>query len=121
MTDSLEGLIADLGKVHSALYKTVEQTLEKGALELKDQLNANLAASTHFRGAAGSVTYDGMVSFGSVGFEVGPDKGRRGGALANIAFFGTSRGGGTVDMDGPVRSIGARTERFLGLAAEGLL
>lgn len=121
MTDSLAGLIADLGKVHTALYRTVEQTVEKGALELKDQLNANLRASRHFRGAAGSVTYDGLVALGSVGFEVGPDKDRRGGALANIAFFGTSRGGGTVDMDGPVQSVGDRTERFLGLAVEGLL
>lgn len=121
MADSLEALIADLGRLPTVLYKTSEQTLERGALELKDQLNDNLQSSTHFKGAAGSVTYDGLVSLGSIGFEIGPDKRRRGGALANIAFFGTSRGGGTVDMDGAIKSIGDRTERALGLAAEGLL
>lgn len=121
MADSINALITDLGKIPTALYKVTEATLEKGALDLKDQLNDNLAASEHFKGAAGSVTYDGKVSLGSIGFEVGPDKSRRGGALGNVAFFGTSRGGGTVDLDGAVRSIGTRTERFLGLAVEGLL
>jgi hypothetical protein len=121
MADDLTALVADLGRIPTALYKVTAETVEKGALDLKDQLNANLAASTHFRGAAGSVTYDGTISLGSIGFEVGPDKGRRGGALGNVAFFGTSRGGGTVDLDGAVKSIGDRTERVLGLAVEGLL
>lgn len=124
MVDDIEGLdalVTDLGKIPNAAYKATSGVLEKGALDLKDQLNANLANSRHFKGASGSVTYDRKISLGSVSFEVGPDKQRRGGALGNIAFFGTSRGGGTVDIDGPVKSVGASVERFLGQAVEGLL
>jgi len=121
MSEDLQQLVNDLERFPTVLYPAVQTVMQQGALGLKDQLNENLAASRHFRGAAGSVTYDGLVDVGAISYEVGPDKGRRGGALANIAFFGTSRGGGTVDLDGAVQAEGDRTEKFLSLAVEGLL
>lgn len=88
-----------LGSV-KATEKGVHGVVKRGAMNIKKQMNAELAASKHFKGIAGSVTYDmresGAFGGGVVEAEIGPDKGRKGGALANIAYFGTSRGGGTV-------------------------
>ena len=121
MTDELRRLANDLGKIPSKALPKVDEVLKKGAQNIADGLNENLAASTHFKGAAGSVNYDQSYGIGRASYEVGPDKGRRGGALANVAFFGTSRGGGTVDIDGPIRAEEAALPEFLGKAIEGLL
>ena len=50
-----------------------------------------------------AISYDQIGGVRALGYEIGPDKDRHAGALANVAFFGTSRGGGTVDFDGPLR------------------
>lgn len=95
---------ADLGKIASGALKDVDKVLEVGSVKIKKGLNDNLKASTHFKGASGSVTYDQSYGLGAVAYKIGPDKDRRGGALGNIAFFGTSRGGGTVDLEGPFQA-----------------
>ena len=106
-------LVADLGKVESGLLDDVDKVAQRSAENIKKDLNAQAAGSS-FRGMAGSVTYDHRWSRGAVEYEIGPDKGRRGGALGNIFFFGTSRGGGTGDLDGPLREEGPRLEKALG-------
>ena len=59
--------------------------------------------SSSMRPRSLSISYDRTdLSPTSVTYEVGPDKSRSGGGLGNIAFFGTSRGGGTVDLEGPL-------------------
>lgn len=101
----LRRFISDLAVAAKAAVEDVDPVMKKGATVIKDAMNADLAASRHFKGAAGSVTYDRRFSVGVVGYEIGPDKGRRGGALANIAYFGGSNGGGgTVDVDGPMNA-----------------
>lgn len=94
---------ADLGKIASRAVPDVDKVLEVGANKIKSGLNENLRASKHFKGMGGSVTYDRKGGLGNLSYIIGPDKARRGGALGNIAFFGTSRGGGTVDLEGPLR------------------
>ena len=106
-------LIADLGKAASGLIDDVDRVAQRSAENIKKDLNAQAAGSS-FRGMAGSVTYDRRWSRGAVEYEIGPDKDRRGGALGNIFFFGTSRGGGTGDLDRPLREEAPRLERALG-------
>ena len=106
-------LIADLGKAASGLIDDVDRVAQRSAENIKRDLNAQAAGSS-FRGMAGSVTYDRRWSRGAVEYEIGPDKDRRGGALGNIFFFGTSRGGGTGDLDRPLREEAPRLERALG-------
>lgn len=101
----LRRFITDLAAAAKAAVEDVDPVMKKGAQNIKDAMNADLASSRHFKGAAGSVTYDRRYSAGVVGYEVGPDKGRRGGALANIFYFGGSNGGGgTGDIDGPLNA-----------------
>lgn len=118
----LRRFITDLAAASKAAVSEVDPVMKKGAQNIKDAMNADLAASRHFKGAAGSVTYDSRYSVGVVGYEIGPDKGRRGGALANIAYFGGSNGGGgTVDVDGPLQAEAPVIESQLGDVIERLL
>jgi len=122
-TSELQALAADLGRIPGKVEPEVETVMKRGAQAIKDNLNAQAAASTHFRGMAGSVTYDRKGFLGSVGYEIGPDKGRRGGALGVGFFFGGWRngGGGSGDIDGPLDAEGPNIERELGRILDGLL
>ncbi|MGO2411600.1 hypothetical protein ACTXIU_13425 [Glutamicibacter arilaitensis] len=111
--DELRAFAADLGKIaHQALPDT-DAVLKKGAQKIKDDLVADARGSKHFKGMAGSISYDSMYGIGHAKYEIGPDKGRRGGALGNIYYFGTSRGGGTGDLEGPLAREAPNIEREL--------
>lgn len=113
---------SDVARAAEAAVKDVDPIVRVEAHDLKEQMNSDLAGSRHFRGAAGSVTYDSRFSVGTVGYEVGPDKGRRGGAIANIAYFGGSNGGGgTVDLDGTFKAAAVSLEKNLDKFLGGLL
>lgn len=78
-------LSADLRETPARVVREVPRVLEKGAVAIKEQMRAEMAASTHFSGAASSISYS-MHDGGTLA-EIGPDK-RAGGAIANIAYFG---------------------------------
>lgn len=123
MVDEMRRLATDVVKAAGRLasLEDVDAVMKKGSTVIKDGQNANLAGSGSFQGIAGSVTYDRTAALGGVAYEGGPDKARHGGALANIAFFGGSRGGGTVDFDGPLDAEIPAIEEKLADLIEGLL
>ena len=93
--------IADMSAIDTTMNRHAFAVVDKGANNIKNQLREDMQASEHFKGAARSITYD--TSYGSFSgsgayeAEIGPESGPgNAGALANIAYFGTSRGGGTV-------------------------
>lgn len=97
-------LALDIAEEMRTVPQEVRKEIVKGAKNVQDDLNGQAAASKHFKGMAGSVTYEmkGNAHFSEA--EVGPDKGRTGGALGNIFFFGGANGGGgTGDLDGALR------------------
>lgn len=113
-SSELRKLAADFGKASADVLPKVDQVVKRGAQNIKDEMVADAQGSTHFKGMAGSISYDTKYGAGSVGYEIGPDKGRRGGALGNIAYFGTSRGGGTLNLEGPLANESPRLEKALG-------
>jgi hypothetical protein len=94
----------NIGRVVAGAYEDVDAVIAKGALNVKNEMIADASASRHFKGMAGSITYEHENTSNLIRRVVGPDKGRGGGALGNIAYFGTSRGGGTLDIDKPLNS-----------------
>lgn len=110
--DDLRAFSADLGRVAGKVVKDVDPVLKKGAQNIKDDLRAG-ASGSDFKGIIPSLSYDPVGGVGSLGYEIGPDKARRGGALGNIAYFGTSRGGGTLDLEGPLERERPNLEREL--------
>lgn len=104
---------ANLGKVAGSALKDVDAIVKKGAQNIKEEMATDARGSRHFRGMAGSISYDSDYRIGEAAYEVGPDKSRPGGSLGNIYYFGTSRGGGTGDLEKPLRSEGPRLESAL--------
>ena len=100
----LHQLSANLGKIAGSAVKDVDEVLKKGAQNVKTEMQADVSRSPHFKGMAGSISYDSFYLPGRARYVVGPDKSRRGGSLGNIYYFGTSRGGGSGDIEKPLRS-----------------
>lgn len=114
----LRQFATNLGKIAGSAVKDVDGVLKKGAQNIKNEMQADAYGSKHFKGMAGSITYDSFYLPGRARYVIGPDKSRRGGALGNIYYFGTSRGGGSGDIDKPLRSEEPRTVSALEALAE---
>jgi hypothetical protein len=93
-----------IGRVVDGAYGDVDAVISKGALNMKNEMIADVSKSPHFKGMAGSITYEHENTRNLIRRVVGPDKSRRGGSLGNIYYFGTSRGGGTGDIEKPLNS-----------------
>lgn len=90
---------AVLDAAGAATENQVRNVVNQSALRIKNAMRADMGRSRSFRQVASAIDYDirGGSLFGSnlIEAEIGPRKGSPG-SLANIAYFGTSRGGGTV-------------------------
>lgn len=113
-------LARNFGKASEEVYAEVDAVSSKGALNIKNEMIADARGSAHFKGMASSITYEHSNSKSVVRRVIGPDKDRKGGALANIYYFGTSRGGGSGDIEKPLRTEGPRFEKALGDIADKL-
>jgi len=114
-TSEVRAAVADMTSVDSRLRPEVAAVVKKGATNIKDDLQAQARKSRHFKGFAPGISYDMKGDFEA---EIGPTKGRPG-SLANIAYFGTSRGGGTVEE--PAEALQREVpsfEKYLGDIAE---
>lgn len=127
-TSEVRALAADLTAAGSGIASTVRPIVEKGAVKIKAQMRAEMSASVHFKPAARSISYDmhggQMFGVGVIEAEIGPRTGAgQPGALANIAYFGTSRGGGgsVADPQGALDAELPHFERALSAAVDGLI
>jgi hypothetical protein len=105
----LRALATNLGRIAGGASKDVDDVLKKGAQNIKTEMQGDVSRSPHFKGMAGSISYDSHYLPGRARYVIGPDKGRSGGSLGNIYYFGTSRGGGSGDIEKPLRSEEPRT------------
>lgn len=105
----------DLEKIASKALPDVDAVLKKGAQNIKEDLVSGAKGSPHFKGMAGSISYDSMYSVGTARYEIGPEVGRAGGSLGGIYYEGTSRGGGHGDLEGPLLREAPNLERELNL------
>lgn len=98
-----------------ATEREVTSVVSKGALNIKNQQQAEMARSTHFGRIARTISYDirtvGAFGGGIVEAEIGPNRHWRAARLANIAYFGGARGGGGTVPD-PGDALLAEAPRF---------
>ncbi|MEE6273518.1 hypothetical protein V2J56_09185 [Georgenia sp. MJ206] len=79
------------------LTPETRKVVSRGAMNVKRTMQADLRASTSFRGVARAVSYDLTDHVAVQEAEIGPSsEAGSPGNLANIAYFGGARGGGTV-------------------------
>lgn len=84
----------DLAVAASAdLSGEVRKSMSKGALNIKNQLTQEASGHGTFPHFPRSISYDFLNTRGGVEVEIGPDKARPQGPLANILYFGTSKNG----------------------------
>lgn len=106
----------DLGRVPMAVARKIPPVVVKGAMNIKEQLRAEMGASEHFRGAAHTVGFD--VLDGGFAAEIGPSsEAGSPGNLANLAYFGGSNGGGGTVAD-PMEALTAEAPAFLKALAD---
>lgn len=100
----LKKFASDLERAEAKIERNVDAVVRKGALNIKNTLRADLSHSRHFGRIAKTITYDVEKNSDGIEVEIGPNKHFRAARLANIAYFGTSRGGGnTADFDNGLR------------------
>ncbi|WP_187995916.1 hypothetical protein [Flaviflexus equikiangi] len=117
-------LAKDMSDVPRKLQKEIPPIVKKGALNIKEAMRKDLMASSYsgINYVASTVSFDELD--GGFAAVIGPSSGRgRGkGSLANVAYFGTSRGGGTVRD--PKEALADEEDNFLthlGKVAGGVL
>lgn len=106
----LRALAADLRAHGKETPSRLVPVVSKGALNIKRDWQASWAGLSHLPALAASITYDTTVRATDVEAEIGPDKGRRQGALGNIAEFGTSK---NAPRPGGAPALAAEEPRFL--------
>lgn len=118
-------LSADLRSAPTRAVLAARPVIFKGATKIKEQMRSEMAASTYFKGAAGAIDFDldaaGLTA--EIGPKVGPgQRGGLGGIAYGTAYFGGSRGGGTVpDPQGALDAEAPNVEKALADLMEGML
>lgn len=108
-TEGLRELVAMLTKAESRSVTEVRAVVERGAVNVKKDWQQRWSGIGHAPALAAAVNYDVSYGLGSVSAEVGPDKGRRQGALGNIIEFGTSK---NAPIPGGLPALEAEQPRF---------
>ena len=140
-SSELRAFAADLRHLPEPLNRHAAKIVERGALNIKNRMAEDMSRSVHFKPIARTISYDvrtgGWGDTAAIEAEIGPDKERKGGrsrgermdgvrfnqgdflgsdgsaaSLANIAYFGSSRGGGGTVRD-PQSALDAETDEFI--------
>lgn len=123
----LRNFATDLTNSSKEVKEQVRKVFFKSAKNIKDGMQYEMMQSRSFRGGeansvAKSIDFDFDDRPNGIDVEIGPRHGRGSpGNLANIAYFGTSRGGGTVDFEAPFKAELPLIEKYVAEAIEDVL
>lgn len=85
----LDRWVLTLDEAASAAPHEVRKVVQKGALNIKTGAQQRVSGRAHLPHYPRAITYDTTVKATAVEAEIGPDKGKRQGALGNIIEYGT--------------------------------
>ena len=111
----VRALSVDLSRASMRVQGDVVPLVFVGAMHIKTQMRAEMGASRHFKGSAPAIDFDITDTATTVTAEIGPKVGSGEiGGLGGIAYFGNSRGGGTVaDPQGALDVEAPKLERAI--------
>lgn len=110
-----------LDKSISDVRKTMRPVVQKGALNVKKDLQEDATGHPRFRYLPATISYDTKTTQSEISAEIGPDKDKRGGAIANVLYFGTSKNPAVLDINGPLDREEPRFIQAIEDAIEDLL
>lgn len=98
-TEGVDETVRDLGQAPGQMVRRMRPVFRKAGVEMKRKMQADFRTSRSFRPVARSVDFDFFdttaFTVRNMRVEVGPNAHRApSAALAGIAYFGGSRGGG---------------------------
>lgn len=117
-THELDQLADDLEQVPAETRPKFSKCVERGALNIKNGMRADAAGHPTYPYFPTSISYD---MTGELSAEIGPDKERVQGALGNLLYFGTSKSGGVLNINGPWQKEMPRLEDAIADVAEDIL
>lgn len=117
-TEGVRELAADLESVPVEKAPAFRRVVERGALNIKNEMRRDAQSSGHYRHFHRSISYD---MTGEMSAEIGPDKDKIQGALGNILYFGTSNNAPVLSLEAPLEHEEPRFEKALADEAEDIL
>lgn len=114
--------MASLTKAASKAIPEAEKVVTKGALNIKTDWRLRWSGHPHIKALPYAIGFDVYPTFGgNIEAEIGVDKGRRQGPLANIIAFGSPT---SAPIPGPLEALateGPKFEKALADLGESLL
>lgn len=110
MAEPLDELARDLRDKGEEVRREAVAVVNRGALNVKNDWQRLFRADERHGYAAAypySISYDSLAAGGRIRAEIGPDKGRRQGALGNLIEFGSvhnapgNHGGRALEIEEP--------------------
>lgn len=110
----LRRLDSDLGKIPGRAVPPLMKAVTEVSGRVRDKLREDASGMKHAPYFADSITDELKVKVGQIGAEIGPDKGRRQGALGNLLYFGSSKNAPVLDINAPLDDGGDQLEKAAG-------
>lgn len=120
-TSEVLELAADLGRIAGKTVPALLAATEKSAAAVERGMRAEASGHAHSPHFPNSITHDVKAHFGGIEAEIGPDKGLTQGALGNILYFGTSKNGPVLNINGPLDAESPKFQKAVEDAAGKLL
>jgi hypothetical protein len=111
------GLAGELGKIAGDAVKPLREVVQTSARRIRDGMRSDARGHAHSPYFPSSITYETKFALGGVESEIGPDKGLPQGALGNILYFGTSKNGPVLNINGPLDTEAPRFQKAVEDAA----
>lgn len=120
-TSEVLQLSADLGKIAGRTVPVLTAATEKSAAAIQKGMRSDARGHAHSPHFPASITHDLKVRVGGIEAEIGPDKGLTQGALGNILYFGTSKNGPVLNINGPLDAEAPKFQKAVEDAAVKML
>jgi hypothetical protein len=117
----IRGLEEDMGKAVGDMLGKLRPVVQRGALNIKKDLQSEARGHPHFPHFPQAISYDTTETKSEVRAEIGPDKDKRQGALGNLLYFGSSKNPAVLDINGPLDREEPKFVKAVGDVIEDLL
>ena len=120
-TTELAGLAKGFIRIQGAALPLVDAVVGKGALNIKRDAVRRVSGLKHAPAYPRSISYDVFHTLTSAQAQIGPDKGKRQGALGNILEYGTVKNAPVPHLQPALDTEAPKFITALGVLAAQLL
>ncbi|GAA2696521.1 hypothetical protein [Actinoplanes palleronii] len=112
-TSQLNRLAATLDTAGQAIPDSVAEVIKRGALNIKKDAARRASGLAHAPAYPRSISFDFARGLSGPSAEIGPDKGRRQGALGNLIEYGSVNNGPRPHLGPALDAEAPKLQRYL--------